>query len=131
MKVCTKCLQLKSLIDFDKQKDGLFGFRSNCKICRNNIKAIWVKKSIAHKKYISTPTHIELQKKAQQKHKLKVGLKKLNEESKKRLKKQRDNLRVSYCKKLIKINISIIPEEIINIKQIIIKTKRLCKTLQN
>jgi len=38
MKICIKCLQEKSILDFNKDKRSQDGYRSHCKECRNKIK---------------------------------------------------------------------------------------------
>lgn len=45
MKVCTKCLIKKSMLEFSKEKKGKLGIRSQCKLCAKQRYDEWVNKN--------------------------------------------------------------------------------------
>jgi hypothetical protein len=159
MKTCSKCKITKEIFEFNRNKNNLDGYQYECKLCNaeriskymkseNNRK----KRKEYLKKYKLTERGQKLIKEAQKKY---YSLTKNKEKIKKRKqrnyfdnkeifkmhskinqKKQVKNLDTCYIKsQLMKRGFSkeIINQypELIKIKQLIIKTKRLCKTSQS
>jgi len=123
-KVCKKCGEDKPLSYYSYHREGLYQKRSRCKACL----------TIETRLYDQTPKRKELMK---IKNKNNVLI--LRKTKSKSLKKAVDELTDSYILKglinqvikQVKINRSDIPQEIIDLKRILIKTHRLCQQLQN
>ena len=133
-RVCKKCGTEKDIELFTKNKKCILGISFSCKICSN----------IINKKYIRTPESKEKRKERwgayYKKHIGNVLLRnknhrKNNKELYRRHSQQNAlNLSDSYVKNnLINLgwNKKDITQDIIEVKRLIIKTKRLCKTSQN
>ena len=131
-KCCSKCNIKKTINDFPANKTSKDGFRKECKKCHSKRVQISALNSVAHYEYINSDEYKEKQKEWQKKHRLKKGNYLLNEETKLRKKKERDLVSKSYCKQQLKNKgFKNITNELIEVQKLIIKTKRLCKTLQN
>ena len=119
-KTCTKCGEDKPLSYYSYHKYGLHQKRPTCKSCC----------SIANKLYSKT-----IERKEQLKIINKKNVVRLREIKNKSYKKTINNLTDNYILKgltaQVKINRSDIPQEIIDLKRILIKTHRLCQQLQN
>jgi hypothetical protein len=119
-KVCKKCGEDKPLSYYSYHREGLYQKRPRCKACL----------TIEERLYTQTPKRKEIMK---IKNKNNVII--LRKTKSKSLKKGIDELNDSYIlKRLInqvKINRSDIPQEIIDLKRVLIKTHRLCQQLQN
>jgi hypothetical protein len=133
-KCCTKCKKVKPLGEFGKfkmQKDGL---KIYCKVCNNLFAKIWRSKN---KDYYKSDNYKECHKKYRQTEKYKKYQNQYCQLEK--YKKQKKEYRHSDIrtkadiKKQLKRdqNITNPPTELIECKLLIIKTKRLCKTLNN
>ena len=119
-KICTKCKEEKLLSCYSYHKHGIYQKRPTCKSCC----------SIANTLYSRT-----IERKEQLKIINKKNIIRLREIKSKSCKKNIDNLTDSYILKSliaqVKINKNDIPQEIIDLKRILIKTHRLCQKLQN
>ena len=102
--------------------------RKICKKCHSFNSACIQKKSVKTQEYINSKEYKLMQTKSRLKYENKLTKQTLNINSKKRALKSRDNLTDSYIKQQFKkqgfLNVS---NELIEVKRIIIKTKRLCK----
>jgi|688.fasta_scaffold1477354_1 hypothetical protein len=123
-KICKKCGEDKPLSYYSYHKEGLYQKRSRCKSCL----------TIEDRLYTQTPKRKEAMK-----IKNKNNVLTLRKTKSKSLKKSVDELTDSYILKglvnqvikQVKINRNDIPQEIIDLKRVLIKTHRLCQQLQN
>ena len=119
-KTCTSCKEEKPLSYYSYHKHGLYQKRPTCKSCC----------SIANTLYSRTPERKEAMK---IKNKNNVII--LRKTKSKSSKKSIDELNDSYIMKRlinqVKIDRNYIPQEIIDLKRILIKTHRLCQQLQS
>ena len=119
-KICKKCGEDKPLSYYSYHKYGLHQKRPRCKACL----------IIEDRLYTQSPKRAEALKIKNNKNV--IILRKTKSKS---LKKAIDELTDSYILKglinQVKINRSDIPQEIIDLKRILIKTHRLCQQLQN
>ena len=133
-KTCTKCKIIKSINNYSKykykpKKDGTqkTAIRAHCNDCKNEMTKNWFNNNKGYKK----------QWRKENPNKVKQENKKRQNKHNKWHQKERDKLKDSYVVKLITKRSSLTAEtvrkhpELIEVKKIIIKTKRLCKTLQN
>ena len=113
-KCCTKCKEVKPLDGFHKNKSRKDGYNGHCKQCL--------------KKYQKCDKWKEYQKEYQKKYyysdKKKEYLIKFLRSDNRTISQIKDNLKQRH-------QITNLPKELIECKLLIIKTKRLCKTLNN
>ena len=119
-KICKKCGEDKPLSSYSYQKKGLDQKRPRCKACI----------AIETRLYNQTPKRREALKIKNKKNVLII-----RKTKSKSLKKSIDELTDGYIIKglitQVKIDRDYIPQEIIELKRIMIKTYRLCQQLQN
>jgi hypothetical protein len=119
-KTCKKCGENKPLSYYSYHKYGLYQKRPRCKVCL----------IIENRLYTQDPKRKETMK---IKNKNNVII--LRKTKSKSSKKSIDELNDSYIMKRlinqVKIDRSDIPQEIIDLKRILIKTHRLCQQLQS
>jgi hypothetical protein len=128
-KNCNKCQLKKTSEDFYKSKLGKYGLRSICKICSH----------IQNKKYAKVNRrnyYLRNIEKHKEKNKKYAQLNYLKEKNRKVIVDTNSvkNVNDRYVKRQLKIKGFIseaITPELIEVQRLIIKTKRLCKTLQN
>jgi hypothetical protein len=155
MKTCRTCGESKSIDFFSKRSVSTDGYNTRCKTCENSINKKWrdqhpekmkehFEKAKLNGNYKYCPRILDNIKKWKAKNNEKVKeTKKRSErnnpikfkEKKKRSKAaRRKNITDGYVKSILKIrgfSSEHITPEIIEVQRLIVKTKRLCKTLQN
>jgi hypothetical protein len=136
LKVCTKCKISKDFSDFSKEKKGLFGLKSSCKLCNNQKTTLWKKSNIEKVK------NLDVKYKRNQPEKIKIAKEKWRNKPASKVKIANlgilatQTLSDGYVTKKLRqqgfdsLQISQ-NEELVEIKRLIIKTKRLCRALQN
>ena len=112
MKICSKCGVEKELSEFDKKKDCKLGVRGSCKSCCKRIYS-----------YRDRSDRNEYAKEYARKYATPERRKKWNKYNPDRVIKDGIKYRAKNIHGII------LPEEIVEIKLIIIKIRRLCKTL--
>ena len=118
-KKCNKCGEVKQLSEFSTDKRNSCGRIGHCKKCSSIITKKWKDNNIEKAK--------ESDKKYKIKNKLKISEYYIN---------QRKYIDINYAKRMLRqsgFTTEQINEnpELIEVKRLIVKTKRLCKTLQN
>ena len=131
MKVCSKCKGEKPLACFQIRKIGKNGIDSICKNCKNTWLRTWAKKNKDKIKKYKTKVDKEKVKKYKDKNREKI-----NKQTNISYHKAAQNLSTSYLKQAIKQRGFTLEQvnkhpEILETLKVIVKTKRLCKTLQN
>jgi hypothetical protein len=140
-KQCTKCKEVKGIGEFGNLNRSKDGKANQCKACRKIIHSLSYFKNRdktikQYKEYrIRTKkTHKDSRSLSQKKSRLK-RIEKLRKYEKDRMNKDVANTSDRYIKRLFiskeKLPRELITPELIECKRLIIKTKRLCKTLSN
>ena len=127
-KKCKKCLEVKAIISFVKNKNCKYGREGICRICHN--KVVKERPTTKANKKRDYDNNIERIKIYNSNNKEKMYL-----YGKKREQFRRDEITDRYAKKILREKRGFkkeqITPELIEVQRLIIKTKRLCKTLQS
>jgi bisphosphoglycerate-independent phosphoglycerate mutase (AlkP superfamily) len=149
-KLCTKCNTIKSFDEYSKSKNRKYGIACHCKSCINLHKkeyrsketaVVLIKESRSRYNKKNRDKNIEYRRKNKDRiaiynknHRLE-NKERYNQVSLSYKRKSIDEINDTYVKDKLKRGISLkgidIPQEIIELKRIIIKTHRLCQQLQN
>jgi hypothetical protein len=119
-KICTGCKEEKTLDNFYNHKTAKYNKNSKCKVCKNQMNLDYCRTD-AHKQYRSKYGKLNRDKKNGYNS---VWLKKASEEL-------HDFYIRRQLQKMLKIPKESIPQELVELKRIQIKTHRLCQQLQN
>lgn len=145
LKNCTKCCTKKAMDCFGNRKDSIDGKRNQCKDCRTNENKIWKiankeKVKVSDKKYrlknilqINKKRTLSYSKYYKNQWRIKYP-EKYNSYHLKYERLFREDLGNEYISRLLceqGFKRKDLTPELIETKKLIIKTKRLCKTLQN
>lgn len=155
-KTCTKCGETKTIDLFYKQKRGLYGVKSFCKKCSINATSEWIKINREKVRDNASKNRLRPERKEKRnnylrgyyqtnkgkflinqnnKNWVKKNIQKVREQSKLIKKRQVENLEDAYIKNKLKTSgwteEYLNNQDLIDCKRLIIKTKRLCKTLAN
>ena len=144
MKKCNKCKEEKTASEFYKSKEGKYGVTSTCKKCHCVATRIWQKNN--PEKVIKSQRLYD--KKNLEKNSKRMSIWRENnyerniqnarqwtknnpDKIKQYSKKQAVNLSDSMVRSIIRINKEDCPPELIEVKRLQLKIKRLCKTSKN
>ena len=119
-KTCTGCKEEKTLDNFYNHKTAKHKKNPKCKKCKNKISYEYAKTD-KHRQYIRKYDKVNREKK--------------NGYNSKWLRKSSEELRDLYVRrqiqKMLHIPTELIPQELVELKRIQLKTYRLCQQLQN
>ncbi len=122
-KVCIKCAELKIVTDY--YYDIRYGnYINTCKLCKSKITSLWKTKNRAKVRYnqsVYRKNNPFAKKSKGNKHRQNIN----------QNKSKMERLPDYYICQTLKIPKELITPELIEVKRLLIKTKRLCKTSQN